>query len=65
MQVEWNVKGQPIGRNGTQLITFVGSKVKQMIPITITNWNDKKNAILWKQKEEFWLTIQVYNFISL
>lgn len=64
MQVQWNVKGLPIGENGTHFRTFLGSKVKQMIPITITTWVDTKNPVLKKQKHELWLTLQVYNFRS-
>ena len=65
MQVRWSVKGLPIGENGTNLITFIGTKVKQMFPISIKSWNEKGNTVLPKLKDDFWSLIQVYNFRPL
>lgn len=65
MQVKWSVKGLPIGENEANLISFIGTKVKQIVPISITSWNDTENKLLPKLKDDFWSLIQVYNFRPL
>lgn len=65
MQVEWNVKGQPFGQNARQLASFIGTKVKQTVPITISSWNDIDDPTLEGLKDELWCLIQVYNFRSV
>ncbi|KAK7256073.1 hypothetical protein RIF29_29507 [Crotalaria pallida] len=52
-KVEWNVKGQPKNKKGgNTLVTYIGVIVRQMVPITYCNWNDKSLAglkdIIWQ-----------------
>ena len=58
----WNVKGQPIGDNGRELISVIGAKVREMVPIIYDNWKEKKDATFNEIKDKFWEEMQVYFF---
>ena len=48
IQVTWNDRGQPIGRNSVLLASFLGVLVREVVPYTIIDWrSEPMSDILW------------------
>ncbi|XP_062116743.1 uncharacterized protein LOC133830713 isoform X2 [Humulus lupulus] len=54
LEVKFNSKGQPIGTTSVKLSSFLGAPVREIVPITITNWR----KITPGMKEVLWKSIQ-------
>lgn len=55
LSLEWNVKGQPIGPHAKDLVGFIGSIVREKVPITFEDWRYAKKS----HGELVWLEIMV------
>lgn len=55
LELEWNEKGNPIGENSASLNNFIGTTVRDRVPITITNWRLVKKHY----ESEIWGEVQV------
>ena len=55
-EVHWSDENQLIEPNGSMLSSYIGSLVRQHIPITTDNWRDPK---LKSGKDKIWADIQV------
>ena len=60
--VHWNAEEQLIEPNGAMLTCYIGSLVRQHIPITCDNW---RNPALQSGKEKIWTEIQVPYMIDV
>ncbi|XP_062075132.1 uncharacterized protein LOC133779155 [Humulus lupulus] len=54
LEVKFNSKGQPIGTTSIKLSSFLGALVREIVPITITDWR----KITPGMKEVLWKSIQ-------
>ncbi|KAK7259697.1 hypothetical protein RIF29_25310 [Crotalaria pallida] len=52
--VEWNPKGQPIGKNASRFNSYIGVVTKRDASINIDDWRDEENK---EVKEEIWQDI--------
>lgn len=55
IKVEFNSKGQPIGVESIRMSSFLGPLVREIVPVTITDWR----KISPDMKESLWKSIKV------
>lgn len=62
--VEFNERGQPIGKHVANFSSFIGTSARELIPITAGTWKDVSPTFqddIWKHiKVSFLLSITVY-----
>lgn len=57
-EIEWDDKGQPIGKNAADFRSLCGTTVRSKVPITIAKWHDVNDEL----KHLLWLDIEVISF---
>ncbi|PRQ44661.1 hypothetical protein RchiOBHm_Chr3g0481681 [Rosa chinensis] len=55
MTVQFNQKGQPIGKAGKEMQSYIGVLASKKVPISIPTWKD----VLVEQKNKIWEGIKV------
>ncbi|KAK7259763.1 hypothetical protein RIF29_25376 [Crotalaria pallida] len=55
LEVEWNIKGQPIGSNASRFNSHIGVITRRDASINIEDWRDESNA---QVKLEIWEDVQ-------
>jgi hypothetical protein len=38
LQVHWNARGQPVGKESQNFVSYIGVIVRRMVPISMENW---------------------------
>lgn len=60
-RVDYTITGQPYGKGSVKLSSYVGTLVREHVPVTIDNWKNVSNEL----KAVLWKSVQVRSFLNL